>query len=84
MGGLGAVEHGVHDEPGGDGGPGSAACGERQDPAADGKKKAVEYPQDDVDTDGWAASTPETAKDFSAVAWYFAREIESGSMCRWA
>ena len=40
------------------------------------KKRAVDYPQDDVDTDGWAASSPETAKDFSAVAWYFGREIE--------
>ena len=41
------------------------------------KKRAIEYPQDDLDTEGWAASTPETAKDFSAVAWYFARDIES-------
>jgi sialate O-acetylesterase len=42
------------------------------------KKKAVEFPMDDVELDaGWAASTPETAKNFSAVAWYFAREIES-------
>ena len=40
------------------------------------KKRASDYPQDDADTDGWAVSTPETAKDFSAVAWYFAREIE--------
>ena len=40
------------------------------------KKKAAEYPLDDVETDGWAPSTPETAKDFSAVGWYFAREIE--------
>ena len=40
------------------------------------KKKAVDFPQDDVDTEGWQPSTPETAKDFSAVAWYFAREIE--------
>jgi sialate O-acetylesterase len=40
------------------------------------KQKAAEYPLDDVETDGWAASTPETAKDFSAVGWYFAREIE--------
>lgn len=39
-------------------------------------KKAAEYPLDDVETEGWAASTPETAKNFSAVAWYFAREIE--------
>ena len=40
------------------------------------KKKAAEYPLDDADTDGWSASTPETARDFSAVAWYFARDIE--------
>ena len=39
-------------------------------------KKAADYPQDDLPTKGWAASNPETAKDFSAVAWYFAREIE--------
>jgi len=36
-----------------------------------------DYPKTDVDGVGWAASTPDTAKDFSAVAWYFAREIES-------
>ncbi len=40
------------------------------------KKRAVDYPLDDVETDGWAASTPETAKEFSAGAGYFAREIE--------
>ena len=43
------------------------------------KKLASEYPRDDIDTDiwpGWTASTPETAKNFSAVAWYFAREIQ--------
>jgi sialate O-acetylesterase len=40
------------------------------------KKRPSEYAQDDADTDGWAASSPETAKDFSAAAWYFAREIE--------
>jgi sialate O-acetylesterase len=43
------------------------------------RKQAIEYPRDDIDTDawsGWAASTPETAKNFSAVGWYFAREIE--------
>jgi sialate O-acetylesterase len=39
-------------------------------------KKAADYPQDDLSTTGWAASTPDTAKDISAVAWYFAREIE--------
>jgi sialate O-acetylesterase len=40
------------------------------------KKRASDYPQDDADIDGWTASTPDSAKDFSAVAWYFAREIE--------
>ncbi len=40
------------------------------------KKKAVDYPLDDVETEGWTVSTPETARDFSAVGWYFAREIE--------
>jgi len=39
-------------------------------------KKASEYPLEDIDSPGWTASTPETARDFSAVAWYFAREIE--------
>ncbi len=37
---------------------------------------AAAYAQDDIDTAGWAASSPETAKQFSAAAWYFAREIE--------
>jgi len=41
------------------------------------KKKAIDYPLDDLELDaGWAASTPETAREFSAVAWYFARDIE--------
>ena len=41
------------------------------------KKKAAEYAQEDVSaTASWAASTPETARDFSAVAWYFAREVQ--------
>lgn len=39
------------------------------------RKRASEYAQDDADTDGWVTSTPESAKDFSAVAWYFARDI---------
>jgi len=39
-------------------------------------KKAADYAQDDLDTDGWKPSTPDSAKSFSAVAWYFAREIE--------
>jgi sialate O-acetylesterase len=40
------------------------------------KKRAADYAQDNVETDGWELSSPETARDFSAVAWYFAREIE--------
>jgi sialate O-acetylesterase len=40
-------------------------------------KKTSEYPLDDVDTKGWETSTPETARNFSAVGWYFAREIEA-------
>ena len=39
------------------------------------KKKAAEYPLDNVETDGWQVSSPESAKDFSAVGWYFARDI---------
>jgi sialate O-acetylesterase len=38
-------------------------------------RKPADFAQDDIETKGWAESTPETAKDFSAVAWYFAREI---------
>ena len=41
------------------------------------KKVAADYARDNVETEGWAVSSPETAKDFSAVAWYFAREIEA-------
>ena len=40
------------------------------------KKIAAEYPQSDAQTDGWVVSNPDSAKYFSAVAWYFAREIE--------
>lgn len=39
------------------------------------KKRASAYAEEDAETDGWAPSTPESAKEFSAVAWYFAREI---------
>ncbi|MGA8731285.1 MAG: sialate O-acetylesterase [Terracidiphilus sp.] len=39
------------------------------------KTKAADYALDNVDTEGWTVSSPETARDFSAVAWYFAREI---------
>jgi len=40
------------------------------------KKRASDYAQDDIDSDCWTVSSPDSAKDFSAVAWYFAREIE--------
>jgi sialate O-acetylesterase len=40
------------------------------------KKRTSDFAQDDIDSTGWTASSPETAKEFSAVAWYFAREIE--------
>lgn len=39
------------------------------------RKRSADYAMWDADADGWTPSTPETAKDFSAVAWYFAREI---------
>lgn len=39
------------------------------------RKRSSDYAMPDADTDGWTPSTPETAKDFSAVAWYFAREL---------
>jgi sialate O-acetylesterase len=40
------------------------------------KKEFSEFPKTDLDGTAWTASTPESAKEFSAVAWYFAREIE--------
>jgi sialate O-acetylesterase len=42
------------------------------------KQTATIFPQDDLPVvdDGWVVSSPETATHFSAVAWYFAREIE--------
>src|SRR5579863_8785831 len=39
------------------------------------RKRSADYAMPDADTDGWTPSTPETAKEFSAVAWYFARDI---------
>ena len=38
-------------------------------------KRPAAYAMWDADTDGWTPSNPETAKEFSAVAWYFARDI---------
>lgn len=40
------------------------------------KKRASNFAEPDIETDGWTESTPDSAKDFSAVAWYFAREIQ--------
>ncbi len=39
------------------------------------RKRSSDYAMPDADTDGWTPSTPETAKEFSAGAWYFARDI---------
>jgi sialate O-acetylesterase len=39
------------------------------------RKRSADYAMPDADTDGWTVSTPDTAKDFSAVAWYFARDL---------
>jgi sialate O-acetylesterase len=39
-------------------------------------KVYADYPRTDLIGTAWTASTPESAKEFSAVAWYFAREIE--------
>jgi sialate O-acetylesterase len=38
-------------------------------------KNSAAYAQTDIETPGWQVSSPEAARDFSAVAWYFAREI---------
>ena len=39
------------------------------------RKRTADYAMWDADTDGWTPSTSETAKEFSAVAYYFARDI---------
>jgi len=38
--------------------------------------KPADYPLDDVGSKGWAASNPETIADSSAVAYFFARNIQ--------
>ncbi|MGB6975167.1 MAG: sialate O-acetylesterase [Terracidiphilus sp.] len=40
-------------------------------------KKPATFAQTDIETPGWQASSPTTARNFSAVAWYFAREIRA-------
>jgi sialate O-acetylesterase len=42
------------------------------------KKHYADFPQTDLEaTTPWTASSPESAREFSAVAWYFAREISA-------
>jgi sialate O-acetylesterase len=41
------------------------------------RKRSSDYAMPDADADGWTLSTPDTAKEFSAVAWYFARDISA-------
>ena len=38
-------------------------------------KRASDSAETDLDSDGWAVSSPDSARDFSAVAWYFGRDI---------
>lgn len=40
------------------------------------KHKPADYPLENVDSKGWAACTPETVADFSAVAYFFARNLQ--------
>ena len=40
------------------------------------KTTASDFPLTDLEATEWTASTPDSAKEFSAVAWYFGREIE--------
>lgn len=40
------------------------------------KHKPADYPLDNVESKGWAACTPETVADSSAVAYFFARNIQ--------
>jgi sialate O-acetylesterase len=40
------------------------------------KHKPADYPLENVDSKGWAACSPETVADFSAVAYFFARHLQ--------
>jgi sialate O-acetylesterase len=40
------------------------------------EKKASYYPKTDVDSVAWISCTPESVADFSAVAYFFGRELE--------
>lgn len=39
-------------------------------------KRSSQFAEEDVKTTGWKPSTSENVKGFSAVAWYFARDLE--------
>lgn len=41
------------------------------------KSYDFDVPHEDIDSDGWIASTPASVLDFSAVAWFFARSIHA-------
>jgi sialate O-acetylesterase len=40
------------------------------------KHRPADYPREDVESKGWSACTPETVADSSAVAYFFARNVE--------
>jgi len=40
------------------------------------KKKVADYPQDDLTASPWAACTPDTAATFSAIAYFFGRDLQ--------
>jgi sialate O-acetylesterase len=40
------------------------------------KHKAADYPQENVESKGWSTCTPETVADSSAVAYFFARNLQ--------
>ncbi len=40
-------------------------------------KATAEYPLDDMETDGWMVCSPQTVAKFSAVGYYFAREVQA-------
>jgi len=40
------------------------------------KHKPADYPVENIESQGWAACTPQTAAGFSAVAYFFARNLE--------
>jgi sialate O-acetylesterase len=40
------------------------------------KHKPADYPRENVESKGWAACTPESAADSSAVAYFFARNLQ--------